>query len=576
MSLSKNYPDLALEWHGELNTKTFDDYTVGSNKIVWWFCKSNQKHKWPAAIAARTIKGTGCPFCSGQKVDQTNNLNIINPELAREWHPKKNKGLSPDNIFHRSTKKVWWKCEKGPDHEWKASPRQRSNAKIRCLFCDGKKLSITNCLAVVSPDLAAEWHPTKNGTLTPFDVTFKSTKIIWWKCSVAVDHEWKETVAYRRNHPNCIFCSGKRVSTSNSLSEKFPHIADEWHYEFNAPLTPDQVTYGSGKNVYWKCGFDPSHNWKARINSRTSPSQLNGCQICGARQKSSPELRILAELKTVFPEIKYRERIDGKEIDFFIPSLNLGIEYDGAYYHKNKLTVDIDKNKFFLKKNIKIVRLRRTPLEKISIDDVIVNFDQLQKLDIDTLLMGLLSVCSDRQKTSVQKYLLKEAFQNEKFFNILLAEFPKPAFENSLEALHPELVKEWDYELNDPLTPSQFTPGSDKIVYWRCILNDKHNWPASISHRTDQKNPSRCPHCFGKGPHKRVTTINSFMTCFPEAAKEFHPTKNGNLTLDKISFGSGISAYWLCLNCGDTWQSAIRKHKKPGCSQRCRNILKKK
>jgi len=48
-------------------------------------------------------------------------LSITHPELAAEWHPTKNGELSPEKVVGRSAEKVWWKCQKGPDHEWQAN-----------------------------------------------------------------------------------------------------------------------------------------------------------------------------------------------------------------------------------------------------------------------------------------------------------------------------------------------------------------------------------------------------------------------------------------------------------------------
>ena len=49
-------------------------------------------------------------------------------------------------------------------------------------------------LAEVNPELAKQWHPTKNDDLTPFNVTTGSKKKVWWKYDKAHDHEWEATV----------------------------------------------------------------------------------------------------------------------------------------------------------------------------------------------------------------------------------------------------------------------------------------------------------------------------------------------------------------------------------------------
>ena len=50
------------------------------------------------------------------------------PEVAKQWHPTKNGDLSPKDFTHGTHKKVWWKCDKGDDHEWIAIIYSRSRA----------------------------------------------------------------------------------------------------------------------------------------------------------------------------------------------------------------------------------------------------------------------------------------------------------------------------------------------------------------------------------------------------------------------------------------------------------------
>lgn len=52
------------------------------------------------------------------------------------------------------------------------------------------------------------------------------------------------------------------MSMSNILSEVHPELIAEWS-DKNLPLTPDRITYGSNKVVWWKgaCG----HEWKTSV-----------------------------------------------------------------------------------------------------------------------------------------------------------------------------------------------------------------------------------------------------------------------------------------------------------------------
>ena len=114
-----------------------ENFTAMSNKSVWWKCPKGSDHEWQAKIANRSL-GTNCPMCAGKKVSKTNNLIITNPKLASEWHQSLNKELKPEEFTFGSSKKVWWKCPMGDDHEWKTSINNRTKPKgTSCPFCLG-------------------------------------------------------------------------------------------------------------------------------------------------------------------------------------------------------------------------------------------------------------------------------------------------------------------------------------------------------------------------------------------------------------------------------------------------------
>ena len=134
--LSEN-PKLVSEWHPTKNKDLKpEDFTLGSDKKVWWKCPEGNDHEWKAVVKNRSINGTRCPFCSGHKASKSNNLLALNPKLASEWHPTKNGDLKPENFTLGSSKKVWWQCSRDEDHEWEATIANRSKSKgSGCRFC---------------------------------------------------------------------------------------------------------------------------------------------------------------------------------------------------------------------------------------------------------------------------------------------------------------------------------------------------------------------------------------------------------------------------------------------------------
>lgn len=219
-----------------------------------------------------------------QKLDLYN-IEVQCPELITFWHPTKNGNLRPSEISVRSSEKIWWKCPKGPDHEWLASPRSLYNMdskKIRmCPFCSNRKVSVTNSLATLFPELAAQWHPELNGEITPSKILPSSSFNAWWKCDKGEHHVWRRMVS-RRVYPRssienkCPFCCGVD-SLSNSLATCNPELVKEWDYERNKGLTPEMVSKSSAKRVWWKC--PNGHHFQATVNNRGS-THHTGCPIC--------------------------------------------------------------------------------------------------------------------------------------------------------------------------------------------------------------------------------------------------------------------------------------------------------
>jgi positive regulator of sigma E activity len=266
-------PSLASQWHPTKNdTLRSSDVTPMSNKKVWWIC--GKGHEWEASVISRS-KGTGCPYCCGHRACNDNCLNTKKPQIAAQWHPTKNGSLTPGDVMPMSNKKVWWKCAEG--HEWTTEIANRSKGQ-GCPDCGRTRVSKEYNLEVANKNVAAQWHPTKNGTLSPKDVTPGSTKKVWWICDKG--HEYQARVYNRSKGRGCPYCAGRSVCTDNCLQTINPSLAAQWHPKKNDNLSPKDVTPHSNKKVWWVC--NNGHEWKALINSRSIGT---GCPGCAGRNQ---------------------------------------------------------------------------------------------------------------------------------------------------------------------------------------------------------------------------------------------------------------------------------------------------
>lgn len=143
-----------------------------------------------------------------------------------------------------------------------------------------KTVSYTASLAFTHPNIAAQWHPTKNGNKKATDFKTASGKKIWWVCEN--NHEYETTIDKRTSRGDgCPYCSGRRVLTGfNDLKTKHPDIAKIWHPTRNSRLTSQNVSPKSNKKIWWVCG--KGHEWERTV-AKQLPQQ-DKCPYCNGRK----------------------------------------------------------------------------------------------------------------------------------------------------------------------------------------------------------------------------------------------------------------------------------------------------
>ena len=161
-------------------------------------------------------------------------------------------------------------------------------------------------------------------------------------------------------------CWGRTVVKSNCIATTHPNLAKQWHPTKNGDLTPFDVARGSHKKIWWKCDKGEDHEWKTSASDR---SRGRDCPFCTLTPQSKQELTITFELMKLFKNIDpkgLKTKLEGRlrAIDIFIPKLNLCIEFDGSYWHKEKRDIDKIKSEMLFEEGFKVIRVREEPLEK--------------------------------------------------------------------------------------------------------------------------------------------------------------------------------------------------------------------
>lgn len=204
------------------------------------------------------------------------------------------------------------------------------------------------------------------------------------------------------------------------------------------------------------------------------------CPFCkNYKGTSYPERLVLNFLKCYFNINDNHFYLSNKEYDIYIPELNLLIEYNGLYWHKNKkendtLKKDLAKQKGYDFLVIKEVKEKIQP-QIISEEEINLYYNFQKGLTYSTLFLKILLEFIN------QRYNKDLDFENVDFDAIRfisLADSRVP-ISNSVEQEYPIIKNFWDYNKNKGLTPKSFTHGSSVKIWLKCPICGQE-WETTI------------------------------------------------------------------------------------------------
>ena len=325
-------PDIAAQWDCDRNTVNPLEVSPGSHQYAYWKC--GRGHSWVAQIKSRALLKRGCPYCTHKLVDSgVNDLATLHPEIAQQWDFDKNGELLPSEVFPNSTRKIWWICNRG--HSWQAKPNGRVANKTGCPYCSGSTtIAGVNDIFSCYPHLEKQWDFKRNN-IDPSEISYASGMRVWWLCDRG--HSYQSTCSHRTLHGSgCPYCAGQKVLLGfNDLATLHPEIAQQWDFDKNGELLPSEVTTGNNRRVWWKCSR--GHSWSAYVSDRSGG---HGCPQCiGAVSKAEEEVRNF--VSSILPDgidviASDRSIISPKELDIYVPSRRIAIEFNGLYWHSEE------------------------------------------------------------------------------------------------------------------------------------------------------------------------------------------------------------------------------------------------
>ena len=601
-------PDLAKQWHPTKNGNLRPtEVAVNSMKKVWWLfsydvpMNYSAKHlrgkhydfEWSTTVANRN-KGNGCPFLNGHAVwPGFNDLQTVNPELAKQWHPTKNGNLKPTEVTANSNRKVWWlfpyddpKTGQHFDFEWSSTISSR-NIESGCPFLYGKAvLKEFNDLQTANPELAAQWHPTKNGNLRPEDVSFGSNKRIWWLLPYDVpmnysikhlrgehfDFEWQATISERNSRKRgCPYLSGNAVWKGfNDLQTVNPELSKQWHPTKNGNLKPTEVTANSNRKVWWLFPYDDpetgkhfNFEWKESIVYRNKTSiscpflsgkavwfGFNDLQTVnpklakqwhptknGSLKPTEVTCGVTKKVWWLFP---YDDPETGRHHDFEWQASIQSRHHGGGCPYLSHQTIQKGFNDLQTTNPELAKQWHPTKNGNLKPTEVTANSNRR---------VWWLFPYDDPKTGKHFDFEWQASIHSRNFSSgcpYLSGQTICKGF-NDLATKNPDIAAQWHPTKNGDLKPTNITSGSKKKVWWLFPYNDpktgKHfdfEWQASVNNRTNHN--SCCPFLNGRAVWEG---FNDLQTVNPELAKQWHPTRNGSLKPTQVTEKSGITVWWL-------------------------------
>ena len=403
--------------------------------------------------------------------------------------------------------------------------------------------------------LMSVWDFDKNNAsnISPDMVTVGSNKEVWWKCHKG--HSFPKKINMMHKNYSCPICSGhKTVPGINDFATFYPEIAKEWHPTKNGDLLPSEISKKNGRTIWWMCEY--GHEWPATPKDRATDK--TGCPICKSRRNTSfPEQAIYYYVKKLYPNAinRYKDIFDnGMELDIYIPSINLGIEYDGGAWHNGEEAHLKEREKYEVcqRKNIFLIRVKE---RKTNWNDVADSIYYIPNRRNQKELSAIIQSILDSIDRASNMWTRKNPFQYHSEILVNLERDENEireyltAIPNSLAELRPDLLDDWHYAKNGNLRPDMFGINSNDYVWWKC-KNCGHEWRTTIIHRAGKRNCG-CKNCSkelrGKTFTKnKVAERGSLADNNPTLAKEWHPTKNGDLTPSDITEKRFKNVWWLC------------------------------
>lgn len=493
------------------------------------------------------------------------------PHIASEWHPEWNDGIKPQEISWSSNYLFYWKCAKG--HQWVAIVGSRTSKNEHgCPCCSKREVTAENNLAVLFPDHAQEWHPSKNGDLTPEDIAPTTRAQVYWRRKDPPHDVWRDRVSYRTTGTGT---GGKGFRSKLKGSSVYESLI-YWQMKY---------LYGNVRNRFKVSGREvdiaiPRHKIGIEYDSlyyhqnkvekdieKIIKIERAGWRIIRIRQQGLKKER----KDDLVLRPREQNHYKWESIERLVKRVALISGYNPEitkYLEEKKLRNLIEFRR-------SVIHIRNVPFENSLIGkypDVAKYWDNkvnypLSARDVaarDNNEYGFkCPVCGDKFPSTPANMARSRSTKSKGCLNCTGR---KVTHKNNLKASFPELIKNsWDFKRNKE-GPEYFADSSNEYAYWICRHCRKSLFRAINSVTTNQRKRGLagyfvCQKCKG-----REMSEASVRVLIPEAhrnnpilKKEWDTVLNIGLSLETLTREQAKrDIAWICSTCGEKYPRNIK------------------
>lgn len=273
-------------------------------------------------------------------------------------------------------------------------------------------------------------------------------------------------VDYRNlKHGDILSCGcrmrNKEPQTIKQLSEE---ILRYWDYDKNIGIDPYQISSTSMQKYWWKDKAGNSYQLEPYVFATEDTTN-----------SSFPEQALFYYTKKEYSSAINRANFitsDGEilEIDIYIPAYNIGIEYDGLFWHKDKADADTYKSNILCENGVKLIRIRENGLPKLKTNDFIIEqppyYEQKGK-DLIASINQVLNFINKTTNNAGRENITIEDFNIDKN-SIYALMCSKPVDRNITNTC---IMRFWDKEKNGELKPECVSINSPIKIHYLCSAN---------------------------------------------------------------------------------------------------------